>query len=254
MADTIEEFPDTEAIQEFPDPVAQDQIARTQMGSAEYPVPRDANELAAQTLKRRGYGTAAFVPEKLHGTEEPNFKLVPELTPAEQELLKQAPPDQQRVAGYAQGVAKTINSLTSTDNLFLLGSTFGLGGTPAAARAIGLGFAAQMASQVPHIAQALGEEYGKAPEDRDQQKIGQLIAEGAATTGFTLAAAHGALKPEVTPATKLARMLDRSKLEAGPIQEFPDSTLTLDVPERATPAGGVARSGTSSVRVESGNS
>lgn len=159
--------------------------------------------------------------------EKPLFHIFPELTPEEQAALKEASPEEQRKAGYAQGTARAVNSLTSPLNLGLLAGTMGLGAGPVLSRSIALGFAVSMGKQVPEIARQLGEQFGLPEQERDQQKIGELIAEGAATTGFTAAAGFGGLKPKPKPGEVAGRML------AGEVKRADVAGLRPDVPPEA---------------------
>jgi len=176
--------------------------------------------------------------------DKPLFHIVPELTPEEQAALKEASPEEQRKAGYAQGTAAAVNSLTTPINLGLIAGTMGLGAGPALGRAIALGFAVSMGKHVPEIAQRLGEQYALPEKDRDQQLIGQLIAEGAATTGFTAAAGFGGLKPTPKPGEVAGRMLGeqvkRADLEGSINRAASDETAQRAVPtiERPVPPEG----------------
>lgn len=166
--------------------------------SAPTPIPRSSEELAALNFQRQAELQKTFPGYKGLGEEAfpantPIFKIIPELTTEEQTALKEATPEEQRKAGYAQGAAQAINSLTTPENITLLAATAGFGGVPIMGRAVALAFAASMAAHVPEIAATLGEEFAKPKEQRDEQKIGQLIAEGGVTTGFTtMAGLHGA--------------------------------------------------------------
>lgn len=97
-------------------------------------------------------------------------------------------------AAFAIGAVKGLEDL---DNFFTspLGvATLGTGALPKLAqRLVALGFAAQMGKQVPEIATQLGDEMGKPEDQRDYQKIGNLVTQAATATGFTvMGVLHGA--------------------------------------------------------------
>ena len=134
--------------------------------------------------------------------DRPLMHIVPELTPEEMDTLRKgATPAEQQEAGIAQGVAQNINALTTPQNIALMVGTMGLAGTPRIARAVALYFSATMAKHDYDLANQLGEELGKLPQDQDPLKIGQLIGDGIVTTGFTGATAFAGLRGERTTST-----------------------------------------------------
>lgn len=98
------------------------------------------------------------------------------------------------VTGFGQGLETITEGLRSPVGL----ATMGMGDAPVAVqRAVSLAFATQMASDIPEIATQLGDEFGRPPWERDNQKIARLITQGAGAVGFTtIAAKHGISVPE----------------------------------------------------------
>ena len=145
----------------------------------------------------------------------------------------------QVITGGVSGLEGLAEGFTSDVGI----ASLGMGGLPALAqRAVALAFAGQMASQVPELARQLGTEFGKPENERDYKKISELITQGVTTTGFSaMSAAHG-LKPQATPATEAARMLQDNVKRAqlappidrpgSPIREGP---VTLPQPEAPPP-------------------
>jgi hypothetical protein len=127
--------------------------------------------------------------------------------------------------GVIKGIGNLANGFTSPTGL----GTFWLGGLPAwAQRAISIGFAAQMAKDTPDVAAQLGTEIGKNPEDRDNEKIANLIMQGVGTVAMTSGAGlHGvpgevpafAGVPEVAPATTTG--MRRNVTSAPNLSEIP---------------------------------
>jgi hypothetical protein len=130
-----------------------------------------------------------------------------EETPDEQptsptlERIAQITPSQKTsavVSGATKALADTADFFTSPLGI----ATLGTSQFPAAAqRSIAAAFSAQMAKEVPEIATQLGDELGKPEEQRDYQKIGNLITAGVVNTGFSaLGGAHAAGAPEAPTA------------------------------------------------------
>lgn len=117
--------------------------------------------------------------------------------------------------GIIKGIGNLANGFTSPIGL----ATLGLGGLPSwAQRAIAVGFAAQMVKDTPELATQLGTEFGKDPEDRDNEKIANLMTQGLGTMAMTSAAGlHG---------------ISGKRPELGPVS----SIEPADLPKEATPA------------------
>jgi hypothetical protein len=70
-----------------------------------------------------------------------------------------------------------------------------LGGLPALAqRAVLIGFTMKMMSDAPEVATALGDEFGKPPDQRDPDKVSSLVSDAIQITGFSTLGALGAAK------------------------------------------------------------
>lgn len=96
------------------------------------------------------------------------------------------------IAGVAEGLQETDRFFSSPVGIATLGTGF----LPAAAqRLIALGFSAQMAKEVPHIATELGSELGKPEDERDYRKIGNLVTQATTSTGFTVMGVLHGLAP-----------------------------------------------------------
>lgn len=97
-------------------------------------------------------------------------------------------------------LAGTVASVEDTARFFTspLGiATLGIGALPKLAqRTIALAFAAQMGKETPEIARQLGDELGKPDNERDYQKIGNLVTTAVINTAFTAAGAMHGLAPE----------------------------------------------------------
>lgn len=105
------------------------------------------------------------------------------LSPADfmREVAAKNPSDKffSALAGSASGLGNTAQAFTSPLAL----SMFPMAGvSPAAQKAIGIAFGAQMVAQNPDIGTQLGEEMGKPANQRDTAKIAQLITEGFANS------------------------------------------------------------------------
>jgi hypothetical protein len=182
----------------------------------ESPVPRDAFERAAQDyLSNQQFQKETGIPiSAAQGTpadfDKPLVHLVPELTDEEMAGFREASPEQQRSAGALNAVAKSVNSLTSQNNLSLLAATMGLGAAPALGRGVALAFAAYMGKNAVGAAHELTKEFQKPEADRDQEKIGSLMAEGGINTFLAGVGAHGGLKGEAaTPAERVAGQMEK---------------------------------------------
>lgn len=118
--------------------------------------------------------------------------------PVMEKIAKSMTPSDKAVdaaTGLAESATNTANFFVSPTGIALLG-TAGIGDVAilgvAAQRILALSFAEQLASQVPEIANQLGDELGKPEDERDYQKISRLIADGAQATAFSAAGAlHG---------------------------------------------------------------
>lgn len=110
--------------------------------------------------------------------------------------IKQAAPSPKSVA-IAAGVTHAGADMASFFTSPLGIATLGIGALPATAqRVIALGFAAQMAKDVPEIAKQLGEELGKPEDQRDYEKISKLSTEAIANTAFVASGVkHGLAEP-----------------------------------------------------------
>lgn len=230
-------------VEEEPDPAVQPQPEPNLSAPIDFTVPaRSSEELAARNLQAEKAIQQQFPGYSASGKEQfqkgvPVFKIIPELTPEEQELLKQASPDEQRAAGYAQGAAQAINSLTTPENLTLLGATAGFGAVPGIARGLALGFAASMAKHTPELATELGLEYGKPKEQRDEQKIGQLISQGAVQTGFIAGLGKAGLSPKAIKPGTVEAPAERVAVEPqerSVIERTPDASQ-IRSPEEVLP-------------------
>lgn len=180
------------------------------------------------------------------------------------EQISPAPTDES--VAQAMGQSKTaalsigtVQGLQDMDNFFtspLGAATLGTSAFPKLAqRMIALGFAAQMASQTPQIASQLGEEMGKPEDQRDYQRIGNLVTQAAATTGFSvMGVLHGAgpgLKNEIQAATDrirsvapaTARALDQTQKGADAIHEKATELLQPVQPQPGESQGQVPTQG-----------
>jgi hypothetical protein len=100
--------------------------------------------------------------------------------------IAQGPSDKtlNKVQGVLTSAADTGSFFTSPMGVSMLA----IGGLPSAVqRTVALAFAAQMGAQVPEIATALGDEYGKPEDQRDYKKIGKLVTDAITATGFSAA-------------------------------------------------------------------
>jgi len=113
------------------------------------------------------------------------------------DLAEPSQPPNKVLAGTVKGVENLVRGFTSPVGI----ATLGIGALPRTVqKAVALAFAGQMVAQTPEVARELGTEFGKPEEQRDTQKISQLITEAAGNTAFaTLAAKHG-VSPEPKPA------------------------------------------------------
>jgi hypothetical protein len=133
-------------------------------------------------------------PDEIIETPEGSTAVAPK-QPALEAVAKAVPSD--KAVAVATGVqhaaADTANFFTSPIGI----ATLGIGSLPAAVgRTVALGFAAQMAKDVPEIAKQLGEELGKPEDQRDYEKISELTANAVANTTFVgLGVKHGLAEP-----------------------------------------------------------
>jgi hypothetical protein len=133
-------------------------------------------------------------PDQIVETPEGPTEVAPK-QPALEAVAKAVPSD--KAVAVATGVqhaaADTANFFTSPIGI----ATLGIGSLPAAVgRTVALGFAAQMAKDVPEIAKQLGEELGKPEDQRDYEKISELAANAVANTAFVgLGVKHGLAEP-----------------------------------------------------------
>lgn len=115
--------------------------------------------------------------------------------PVLEAIAKTVPSDKATAiaTGVQHAAADTANFFTSPIGI----ATLGIGSLPAAVgRTIAIGFAAQMAKDVPEIATQLGDELGKPEDQRDYQKISELTANAIANTAFVgLGVKHGFAEP-----------------------------------------------------------
>lgn len=82
-------------------------------------------------------------------------------------------------------------------------ATLGIGGlAPAAQKAVALSFAGQMASAMPELGTALGEELALPPEQRDHAKISNLISSALLNAGFATAGVMHGLKGAIPDVQK----------------------------------------------------
>jgi hypothetical protein len=179
-------------------------------------VPGDALERAAQDYAsnlefRKGTGSDVTAAQGAPAEfDRPLVKIVPELSEEEMGALREASPSDQKWAAGQNAIAKSVNSLTSFNNLALLGATMGLGASPALGRAVALGFAAYMGKNAVGAAHELAQEFGKPEAEQDPQKIGALMAEGGLNTFLAATGAAGGLRGEpATPAERVAGQLER---------------------------------------------
>ncbi len=135
------------------------------------------------------------------------------------------------IAGGAKGVGDVAKGFLSPVGL----ATLNMGGVaPAAQRVISLAFATQMASAMPEEARQIGEIMGQPPEQRDYQKLAQLLTAGAGNSFFAaqmgkhgLAAERpslGARVEAMTPAQKrefAAKQLANA-LTGRPVEQLPE--------------------------------
>ncbi len=135
------------------------------------------------------------------------------------------------IAGSAKGVGDVAKGFLSPVGL----ATLNMGGVaPAAQRVISLAFATQMASAMPEEARQIGEIMGQPPEQRDYQKLAQLLTAGAGNSFFAaqmgkhgLAAERpslGARVEAMTPAQKrefAAKQLANA-LNGRPVEQLPE--------------------------------
>jgi hypothetical protein len=124
----------------------------------------------------------------------PTVEVIPTLSPEAQTAIS-APKGrtlEKVAAGAYQGIAHTANYFTSPMGAM----TLGIGMLPKLAqRAIAGAFAWHMARQTPELARQLGEEVGKPPEQRDPQKITELVTTAGFNTWFTAMGGKHALAP-----------------------------------------------------------
>lgn len=139
-----------------------------------------------------------------------------------------------KMPGVAEQVAKGAgNAVVDLASSFVspLGlATLGLSALPKVAqRAVSLGFSAQMLSQLPATANAIIEESKKPEDQRDYQKLTELILSGAGQAGFgALAAAHGLTPSKANPA-----ILEQTSQPAAPVNS--DTGLPVQLDKNFTP-------------------
>lgn len=124
---------------------------------------------------------------------------------------------QQLAKGAGKSVADSVNWFASPLGI----ATLGTGALPRMAqRAIALLFTTKMVSDAPEIAQGLGSEFGKAPADRDYERIGELTAAAVQDLGFApLLGKHALSKAPV--GAEIGRMISQDPLRGGTAPEGP---------------------------------
>lgn len=145
--------------------------------------------------------------------------------------------------GVARGVFGAGSGLVEFLNTPLGLSTLGLGMLPKAAqRAASTAFAAHMAKQTPELAQQLGEEFAKPENERDYNRISELVTTGAINTGFVAMLGTHAVAPS-KPATPLAVKAETIK---------PLAPLTAEALKQTVKEGG--ETSAESIRTDAGRS
>lgn len=174
--------------------------AAQQIGTAAPPpMTISGQDLAAPTAQAKARQYAQLQQDASTMTT-PLVNMFPELT-AQIQYEKEHPLPgamgqfDQAVAGIGEGITDFANGMTSPENLALLISSMAVGGQgPALAKAVETAWATYMGKQLSvDMAQELGSEFGKPPEQRDTQKIAKLLTEAAAQAGITVGAGRGVL-------------------------------------------------------------
>jgi hypothetical protein len=170
--------------------------------------------------------------------DKPLVHVVPELTDEELAGLREASPGSQKEGAAANQVAKSINSLTSLNNLSRLVATMGLGAVPALGRAVALGFAGWMAKNAVGSGVELAKELQKPEEDRDNEKIGALMADAGVNTFMASLSGWGGLHGDkLTPAEQVAKRINREvgRADLGPVEDLAAKGGTPTVEELLGP-------------------
>lgn len=141
---------------------------------------------------------------------------------------------------YGQGAAQGVTNLAEGFSSPIGIATLGMGALPRVVqRAISIGFATQLFSQVPEVYKQLDEEFKKPPEQRDEKKIGTLITQGVGALGMgTMATAHGVLPGKGILAPKTVEAV---KQLTG--KETPDASTIRSNAGQVQETGNVVESG-----------
>jgi len=160
-------------------------ISQMGEGMAGIDLPPGLSTAMAEQRQQPGYGN------------EPLVNILRPQPGYEEKIQATGSPEEKRLLGYQKGVAETINSLTSPNNLELMMATAGAGtAIKVLPKIIGLAFAAHMGKQVAKdIPEELAKEYAKPEAERDQTRIGQLISSGVAQAGLAATIGAETLKP-----------------------------------------------------------
>ena len=200
----------------FPEALTKFQQVKTGLSDFSQSVAKIAQSVADDLVA----GKPEFsgnIPAMISGEQLPYEKTIQDITKSN--------PKTAIVAQAAQNVVGTA------PQLFLPGA-----GLPKLAwRALSAFFTYSLLKNAKPTAEALGDEYGKAPEDRDPNKLRDLWASAIEDTGFSILTGYGAAKPGIaTESAAIRKALTKSVVEAYPPEQLRD-IFTRVTTGQATP-------------------
>lgn len=166
--------------------------------------------------------------------QQPLFKLGSFLfsnpSPELRDRIAKGDKDALMESGIADSLAKNIDSLSTPENLTLMGIGTGIGALGSVARrGVAAAFAYLVGRNAPEIAIQLGTEVGKPKEEQDPKRIAELVTDAAITTGLTAGAGAAAVMKPKPISVEQFREQAKQELPTVPTPEVP-SAIKVESP------------------------